>query len=42
MMRSFLERLMFPYLTYTLPHGTLFPRKILTGFIYTMNIPETW
>ncbi|MGD0535246.1 MAG: flavodoxin family protein [Methanoregula sp.] len=40
MMRSFLERLMFPYLTYTLPHGTLFPRKILTGFIYTMNIPE--
>jgi multimeric flavodoxin WrbA len=40
MMRSFLERLMFPYLTYTLPHGTLFPRKIPTGFIYTMNIPE--
>jgi multimeric flavodoxin WrbA len=40
MMRSFLERLMFPYLTYTLPHDTLFPRKIPTGFIYTMNIPE--
>jgi multimeric flavodoxin WrbA len=40
MMRSFLERLMFPYLTYTLPHGTLFPRKIPAGFIYTMNIPE--
>lgn len=40
MMRSFLERLIFPYLTYTPEHGTLFPRKIPTGFIYTMNITE--
>jgi len=40
MMRSFLERLIFPYLTYTPEHGTLFPRKIPTGFIYTMNISE--
>jgi multimeric flavodoxin WrbA len=40
MMRSFLERLIFPYLTYTPEHGTLFPRKIATGFIHTMNISE--
>jgi multimeric flavodoxin WrbA len=38
--RSFLERLQFPYLTYTVPYGTLFPKKIKTGFIYTMNVPE--
>jgi multimeric flavodoxin WrbA len=39
-MRSFLERLLFPYLMYTDPPQTLFPGKINTGFIYTMNIPE--
>jgi multimeric flavodoxin WrbA len=38
--RSFLERLLFPYLTYTVPYGTLFPRKLKTGLIYTMNVPE--
>lgn len=38
--RSFLERLLFPCLTYTVPYGTLFPRKIRTGFIYTMNVTE--
>jgi multimeric flavodoxin WrbA len=38
--RSFLERLLFPYLTYTVPYGTLFPQKIKTGFIYTMNVTE--
>jgi multimeric flavodoxin WrbA len=38
--RSFLERLLFPYLTYTVPYGTLFPKKIKTGLIYTMNVPE--
>jgi multimeric flavodoxin WrbA len=38
--RCFLERLLFPYLTYTVPYGTLFPRKIKTGFIYTMNVTE--
>lgn len=38
--RSFLERLLFPYLTYTVPYGTLFPKKIKTAFIYTMNVPE--
>jgi multimeric flavodoxin WrbA len=39
-MRSFMERLMYPYTTYTDPPGTLFPRKIYTGFIYTLNATE--
>ena len=39
-MRSFMERLLFPYLAYTNPPTTLFPRTIDTGFIYTMNAPE--
>lgn len=39
-MRSFMERLMFPYLAYAGPPRSLFPRKIKTGFIYTMNAPE--
>jgi len=39
-MRSFMERLLFPYLTYTRPPGSLFNRKIPTAFIYTMNVPE--
>lgn len=39
-MRSFMERLMFPNLTYTNPTRTLFPKKIKTGVIYTMNITE--
>lgn len=38
--RSFIERLLFPYLTYTVPYGTLFPKKLATAFIYTMNVPE--
>lgn len=38
--RSFLERLLFPYLTYTVPYGTLFPKKIRAGLIYTMNATE--
>ncbi|MDX9707913.1 MAG: flavodoxin family protein [Trichloromonas sp.] len=38
--RSFIERLLFPCLTYTKPYGTLFPKKIKTGLIYTMNVPE--
>jgi multimeric flavodoxin WrbA len=36
-MQSFLERLVFPYLTYTDPPGTLFPRRIPVGLIYTMG-----
>ncbi len=39
-MRSFMERLFFQYLTYTDPVQSLAPRKIKTGFIYTMNITE--
>ena len=39
-MRSFLERWLFPYLTYTDPPQTLFPKKIRTAFIYTMNMNE--
>ena len=39
-MRSFLERLVFQYLTYTDPPGTLFARQMKTGFIYTMGVTE--
>jgi multimeric flavodoxin WrbA len=39
-MQSFLERLVFPYLTYTDPPESLFPKKIPTGFIYTMGVTE--
>jgi multimeric flavodoxin WrbA len=39
-MRSLLERLVFQYLAYTDPPGSLFSRKIKTGFIYTMGVPE--
>lgn len=39
-MRSFMERLLFQYLTYTRPPGSLFDRKIPTAFIYTMNVSE--
>jgi multimeric flavodoxin WrbA len=42
-MKSFLERLIFPLLRYTKdddPAPSLFPRKIHTGFIYTMNRTE--
>jgi multimeric flavodoxin WrbA len=39
-MRSFMERLLFPYLTYTDPPLSLFSKKIKTGFIYTMNTTE--
>jgi multimeric flavodoxin WrbA len=39
-MKSFMERLLFPYSTYTDPPGSLFPKKIKTGFIYTMGLTE--
>jgi len=39
-MRSFMERLLFPYLIYARPPGTLFGREIQTAFIYTMNVSE--
>ncbi len=37
-MRSFMERLMFPYVAYMKPPQTLFSGKIKVGCIYTMNI----
>ncbi|MFC1821338.1 flavodoxin family protein [Thermodesulfobacteriota bacterium] len=39
-MSSFMERLIFPYLIYTEPPQSLFPKKLMTGFIYTMNADE--
>ncbi|MGE5237754.1 MAG: flavodoxin family protein [Chloroflexota bacterium] len=39
-MKSFMERLLFPYLTYTNPPESLFPRRIKSAFIYTMNVTE--
>lgn len=39
-MASFLDRLTFQYLTYSDPPQSLFPKKINTGFIYTMNVTE--
>ncbi len=41
-MRSFLERLLFPYLAYTDPPSSLFGRRLPTAFIYTMNVPEEY
>jgi multimeric flavodoxin WrbA len=40
MTKSFMERLAFPYLTYTDPPQSLFPGKIRTAVIYTMNVSE--
>ena len=39
-MKSFMERLLFSVLAYTDPPVSLFPGKIRTGFIYTMNATE--
>jgi len=39
-MRSFLERLIYPYLVYDPRRSTLFPRRMPTGFIYTMGADE--
>lgn len=39
-MRSFMERLLFPYMTYTDPPGSLFNRKLSSGFIYTLGATE--
>jgi multimeric flavodoxin WrbA len=39
-MRSFMERLTFPYSAYSTPPQSLFPRRIHTGFIYTGNAKE--
>jgi len=39
-MRSFMERLLFPYLAYTDPPGSVFPGKLRTAFIYTLGVDE--
>ena len=39
-MKSCLERVLFPYWTYTDPPRSLFPRKIRAAWIYTMNVTE--
>jgi multimeric flavodoxin WrbA len=39
-MRSFMERLLFPYMTYTDPPGTLFSGKIRTSFLYALGATE--
>ena len=39
-MRSFMERLIFPYLVYDSNHSTLFKKRINTGLIYTMGAKE--
>jgi len=38
--RAFLERLCFPYLKYSKVVPSLFPRRINTAMIYTMNAPD--
>jgi len=39
LMRNFMERLLYPYITYT--NGpNLFPKDVGAGFIYTMNMRE--
>lgn len=40
MMRSFLERLLFPIFMYTENWDSLAPKKIHTGFVYTMNLTK--
>jgi multimeric flavodoxin WrbA len=39
--RSFLERLLFPYISYDQKPSS-FDRTIKTAFIYTMNVPEIY
>lgn len=40
-MRAFMERLFFAPFVYSQLPSTRFPRKIKTGFVYTMNVTET-
>jgi multimeric flavodoxin WrbA len=39
-MRSFLERLVFPYIEYNQERSSLFRGKLQTAWIVTMNVPE--
>jgi len=41
-MRAFLERLMFPILTYTEGYKGLLEKKVPVGFIYTMNVTQDY
>ena len=40
--RSFLERLIFPYLVYDTNRTSLFPKELPVGFIYTMGANENF
>lgn len=37
-MRCFIERLLFQYLEYSLPPVSLFPKRLKTAWLYTMNV----
>ena len=39
-LRSFMERLLYPYLVYGKEYYSIAPRKMPTAFIYTMNATE--
>ncbi|HWR08223.1 flavodoxin family protein [Sporomusa sp.] len=39
-MAAFLDRLLFQYVEYSDSHRSYFPKKMNTGFIYTMNVTE--
>lgn len=39
-MKSFMERMIFPHLSYDSPDRTDFSGRIQTGFIYTMGLPH--
>lgn len=39
-MRAFLERLLFPYFSYTETYASLFPRPLPIACLYTMNLTE--
>lgn len=38
LMKSFLERLLFPFAVYDANHSSLAPKKMPTAFVYTMNV----
>jgi multimeric flavodoxin WrbA len=40
-MRSFMERMTYPYIVYDKNRSILFPKKLKNAWIFTMNIPET-
>lgn len=39
-LRSFMERLLFPYVVYAQPPQSLFGRRVPTALIYTMNVSD--